>query len=152
MVPTFPNIGLRGFHGEKFAQRVLGRGRGIGSIQQGSGFGSRGRKVRVWATFRDRRHAQGAPLEWKPATQMMADAVALDPGTPKQEILGFGAALTDASCYVLSRLAGPERHALLEELFAPGEMALNVCRTCIGASDYSRNAYTYDESAEPDPD
>ena len=36
--------------------------------------------------------------------------------------------------------------------FAPGEMALNVCRTCIGASDYSRNAFTYDESTEPDPE
>jgi glucosylceramidase len=115
-------------------------------LAQGAG------KASVWATFRDRRHAQGAPLEWKPATQVTADAIALDPGTPKQEILGFGAALTDASCYVLSRLAEAERHALMEELFAPGEMALNVCRTCIGASDYSRNAYTYDESAEPDPE
>ena len=118
----------------------------VPALAQGAG------KVRVWATFRDRRHAQGAPLEWKPATQVTADAIALDPGTPKQEILGFGAALTDASCYVLSRLAEAERHALMEELFAPGEMALNVCRTCIGASDYSRNAYTYDESAEPDPE
>lgn len=118
----------------------------VPALAQGAG------KVRVWATFRDRRHAQGAPLEWKPATQLTADAIALDPGTPKQEILGFGAALTDASCYVLSRLAEAERHALMEELFAPGEMALNVCRTCIGASDYSRSAYTYDESPEPDPE
>jgi glucosylceramidase len=118
----------------------------VPALAQGAG------KASVWATFRDKRHAQGAPLDWKPATQVAADAIALDPGTPKQEILGFGAALTDASCYVLSRLAEAERHALMEELFAPGEMALNVCRTCIGASDYSRNAYTYDESTEPDPE
>ena len=40
----------------------------------------------------------------------------------------------------------------MHELFAPGEMALNVCRTCIGSSDYSRSVYSFDESAEPDPE
>ena len=40
----------------------------------------------------------------------------------------------------------------MHDLFAPGEMALNVCRTCIGASDYSRTAYSFDESPEPDPE
>jgi glucosylceramidase len=29
---------------------------------------------------------------------------------------------------------------------------LNVCRTCIGASDYSRSVYSFDESTEPDPE
>ena len=67
-------------------------------------------------------------------------------------MLGFGAALTDASCYVLSRLTDAERRPLMHELFAPGEMALNVCRTCIGSSDYSQTVYSFDESAEPDPE
>jgi glucosylceramidase len=40
----------------------------------------------------------------------------------------------------------------MHELFAPSEMALNVCRTCIGSSDYSRTAYSFDESPEPDPE
>ena len=40
----------------------------------------------------------------------------------------------------------------MQELFAPDEMALSVCRTCIGASDYSRTVYSFDESAEPDPE
>src|SRR5664279_1784443 len=31
-------------------------------------------------------------------------------------------------------------------------MALNVCRTCIGASDYARTVYSFDESSEPDPE
>ena len=26
----------------------------------------------------------------------------------------------------------------MHELFAPGEMAMNVCRTCVGSSDYAR--------------
>ncbi len=67
-------------------------------------------------------------------------------------MLGFGAALTDASCHVLNQLKEEERAALMHELFAPGEMALNVCRTCIGASDYSRSVYSFDDSTEPDPE
>jgi glucosylceramidase len=108
--------------------------------------------VRVWATYRDRRHAQAAPLAWKPATEAVPDAIVLDPGATRQEMLGFGAALTDAACYVLSQIPQAQREELMHELFAPGEMALNVCRTCIGSSDYSRTAYSFDESPEPDPE
>jgi glucosylceramidase len=108
--------------------------------------------VRVWSTFRDRHHAAGEPLAWKPASEVAPDAIVLDPASTKQEILGFGGALTDATCYVLSQLSESEREAVMRDLFAPGEMAMNVCRTCIGASDYSRNAYTFDESSEPDPE
>lgn len=107
--------------------------------------------VQVWSTFRDRRHAQGEPLQWKPLKEVAADAIMLDPGAERQQMLGFGAALTDASCYVLSQMPQAERHALMVELFAPEQMALNVCRTCIGSSDYSRTVYSFDESAQPDP-
>jgi glucosylceramidase len=108
--------------------------------------------VEVWATFRDQRHQKGAPLEWKPVREVAADAIVLNPAEARQEMLGFGAALTDASCYVLSRLNPAEQQALLHELFAPSEMALNVCRTCIGSSDYSQTVYSFDESSEPDPE
>ena len=108
--------------------------------------------VRVWSTYRDRRYTQGEPLAWKPATAIAADAIALDPAATRQQILGFGAALTDASCYVMSQMPEAPREEIMHELFAPGEMALNVCRTCIGASDYSRTLYSFDESAEPDPE
>src|ERR1039458_3438340 len=51
--------------------------------------------VRIWGTFRDRRHAPGDALAWKPVTEVAPDAIALDPGTSRQEMLGFGAAMTD---------------------------------------------------------
>jgi glucosylceramidase len=108
--------------------------------------------VQVWATFRDKRYAQGEPLSWKPVTEVAADAIALDPIATKQEILGFGGALTDATCYVLSQMPPSQREDVVRDLFAPGEMALNVCRTCIGSSDYSRSVYSFDESPEPDPE
>ena len=108
--------------------------------------------VQIWSTFRDRRHAAGAPLAWKPMMEVAADAIALDPEMTRQEILGFGAAMTDASCWVLSRIPSERRTVLMHELFAPGEMAFNVCRTCIGSSDFSRELFSYDESDKEDPE
>jgi glucosylceramidase len=108
--------------------------------------------VEVWATFRDRRHAKGEPAKWRPAAEVAADAIRIDARETRQKMLGFGAAMTDASCYVLSRLTETERQDLMKDLFAPGETALNVCRTCIGSSDYSRTVYSFDESEEPDPE
>lgn len=108
--------------------------------------------VQVWSTFRDKRHALAEPLTWKPATAITPNAIMLDPATTQQEMLGFGAAFTDAACYMLNQLHSDERAALMHELFAPGEMAMNVCRTCIGASDYSKSLYSFDESEQDDPE
>ncbi len=108
--------------------------------------------VKVWGTFRDRRYAKLESLAWKPAVHVMADAIVLDPQATRQEMLGFGAAMTDATCFVLSRMSDADRHAVINEMFAADQMGMNVCRTCIGASDYSRNLYSFDESTEPDPE
>jgi glucosylceramidase len=108
--------------------------------------------VNVWSTYRDRRHVAGDALTWKPAGQIQAEAIMLDPATTKQEMLGFGAAMTDASCYLLSQLNDGERAPIMHEFFSLDEMALNVCRTCIGSSDYSRSVYSFDDSPEPDPE
>ena len=108
--------------------------------------------VKVWSTYRDKRYAAGEALNWKPAQTIAADAIVVDAATTKQEILGFGGALTDSTCYVLNQMKESERGALMHDLFAPGEMDLNVCRTAVGASDYSVTAYSFDESDEPDPE
>src|SRR5579863_2711789 len=108
--------------------------------------------VKVWSTFRDHRHTAAVPLEWKPVGTLAADAIIINPRDTRQEILGFGAAMTDATCYVLSQLTQSEREAVLNDIFSPSEMGMNVCRTCIGASDYSRNVYSFDESDTPDPE
>jgi len=89
-------------------------------------------------------HTQSAP-----ATS--AESIDIDPAQRYQEILGFGAAFTDASCYLFSQLPGQQRHSLLSEFFGPAGLQLSVCRTCVGASDYSRSVYSFDDSPEPDP-
>lgn len=108
--------------------------------------------VRVWSTYRDQRHKEGASIAWQPASALRANAIVLNPAEKRQSILGFGAALTDSSCYVLSRVAQADRTAILREMFDPGAMNMSVCRTCIGASDYARTLYSFDESPEPDPE
>jgi glucosylceramidase len=108
--------------------------------------------AQVWTTYADRRHASFDSIAWQPLRLQAADAIVLDPSTIKQEVLGFGGAFTDAACYVINQMPDAQRGSLLRELFSPGEMALNVCRTTLGASDYSRSAYTYDESSSPDPE
>ncbi|MFC5862536.1 glycoside hydrolase family 30 beta sandwich domain-containing protein [Acidicapsa dinghuensis] len=108
--------------------------------------------VKVWQTYADKRYATAEPLAWQPVTEIGAEAIVIDPATENQEVLGFGGALTDATCWVLSQMKADERSSAMHDLFAPREMGMNVCRTCIGASDYSRTAYTFDESSEPDPE
>ncbi len=60
-------------------------------------------------------------------------------------MLGFGSAYTDASCYLLSTMRPDARRRFLQETFSPQAMNLSVGRTTIGASDYSRDLYSYDD-------
>ena len=68
--------------------------------------------VQVWSTFGNRRHASGPALSWRPVTQLASDAIVLNPGATRQEVLGFGAAFTDASCWMLSQIPEEQRAEL----------------------------------------
>ena len=89
--------------------------------------------VSVWVTGADGHHVQRDLAGWKSLEVARANAIFVDPSSLKQDILGFGGAMTDATCYLLSRMHGEQRSALMHELFAADAMALNVCRTTIGA-------------------
>lgn len=108
--------------------------------------------VSVRLTTRDQRYSSSASLAWQSAKQAHpGDTIILGEITSKQPILGFGAAFTDAACYVLSQMPEADRERLLQELFHPDQLGLSVCRLCIGSSDYARTMYSYDEG-DPDPD
>jgi len=89
---------------------------------------------------------------WGTASAERAAGIRIDTTKRYQEILGFGAAFTDASCFLLAQLDEQKRGALLNDLLGPNGLRLSVGRTCIGASDYSRFAYTFNESPDPDPE
>jgi glucosylceramidase len=111
-----------------------------------------GAEISVWVTAGEERFAAAPRVKWGPASgTAAADQIQLDPSKRFQDILGFGGAFTDAACYTFNQLAPSAREHLLHEMFHPSEMGLNVCRTCIGASDYSAKLYSFDDG-DADPD
>jgi glucosylceramidase len=79
-------------------------------------------------------------------TQGLPTIVVAD--TPSyQTIVGFGAAITDASASLINGLAPDRREALLRELFGTdsGGIGLSFTRLTIGASDFSPRHYSYDD-------
>src|SRR5215510_5444350 len=108
--------------------------------------------VAVRLTGGDQRYSPSQAVNWKSAGRAPSEnTIVLGAVRNRQPVLGFGAALTDAACYVVHQMPEAEREKLLQELFHPGQMGLSVCRLCVGSSDYARNAYSYDEGA-PDPE
>lgn len=72
-------------------------------------------------------------------------AVILDPDAPRQTMVGFGAAITDATAHLIqSRMSPPQRDALLRDLFGRqgGGLGFDFTRVTIGASDFSLSHYS----------
>ena len=109
-------------------------------------------KLRAWITAGEQRFKQLAVHPWQTASTASPSAVEIDPTQQFQSILGFGGACTDSSCYLLSRMDPSGRRDLMEELVGADGLRLSVGRTCMGSSDYSRSAYSYDDSTSPDPE
>lgn len=73
--------------------------------------------------------------------------------TRYQRMLGFGAAMTDTSAWLLwDELTAARRASVMKELFAPSDIALNYVRVPMGASDFTHTGvpYGYDDGP-PDP-
>ncbi len=108
--------------------------------------------VKAWRTAGRQRWESIAAPAWQSDVPVSPVAVHLDPDQRFQQVLGFGAALTDASCYLLEQMDAGRRKTLLEECFGASGLGFSVARTTIGASDYSLDAYSYDDVASPDPE
>lgn len=109
-------------------------------------------KTQLWVTSKEKRFALVDTSALRQLGTKSIGSIHVDVAQRRQDILGFGAAFTDASCYLLSRMGRPDQDALLKELFGPTGLRFSVARTCIGASDYSTAAYSFDESQNPDPE
>jgi glucosylceramidase len=104
--------------------------------------------VRVWISTADHRDQ----LARKPDLRLhgaaaFAPTIEIDPEQRFQKIVGFGAAITDASAILIqTRLTAAQRAALLQDLFgrAPG-LRIGLVRVPIGASDFSATHYSFDD-------
>jgi len=108
-------------------------------------------EIAVRVTSGKQRYEAVPSAVWRSGAPPKRSVITIDPEKKFQEMLGFGGAMTDATCYTLNRLASSDRDQLLHNLFHPSEMGFSVCRTCIGASDYSTEVFSYDEG-DPDPE
>lgn len=117
--------------------------------------------VAVWTTSADgtRRLARGADLPLVPAVgQPLADGPVLtvDAASRMQSMVGFGAAMTDASAQLFEQaMPRAARDRLFAELFgrAEGGLGLSLVRVPVGASDFSTSHYSLDDMppGESDP-
>ena len=67
----------------------------------------------------------------------------------QQTIEGFGTCFNELGWTSLSLLSNDDRESIMRELFEPGFGAsFNICRMPVGANDFARNWYSYDETDE----
>jgi beta-galactosidase len=107
--------------------------------------------IRATTTSPTQKLADLGKIQWekKSATDagQTPDTILLNERKQFQEIVGFGAAFTDASCYMFNQLDEKPLTRLFDNLFSPTQLGLNLCRTCIGASDYATHVYSYCDGA-----
>lgn len=73
--------------------------------------------------------------------------VGINPGSTLQTIEGFGSCFNEVGWTSLSLLSDKDKETIFKELFAPGAGAnFTICRMPIGANDFSRDWYSYDET------
>jgi len=80
--------------------------------------------------------------------------ITLDPTVTYQSFDGAGAALTDASSYLIQyKMSATQRDALMKDLFSPSGLNFSFTRLTIGASDFSQTHYSYDDigAGQTDP-
>jgi glucosylceramidase len=80
--------------------------------------------------------------------------IQIDPARRYQPIVGFGAAITDASAELIQAMPAARRKMLMRELFGRRDsgLGLSFTRLTIGASDFSRTHYSLDDSPGNVPD
>lgn len=104
--------------------------------------------VEAWVTTGDKSKLlqleRGMFFKVQPVLTRVID---VDPEKKYQELVGFGASLTDASARLMQKNMTPvQRNTLMKELFGPAPgIDLSFARLTIGASDFSTNHYTFDD-------
>lgn len=105
-----------------------------------------------WLTTPDRTSLvarQPAELTFEPEREQGSTdlpSIRVDNDVKMQPIDGFGFALTGGSAQLLMRMSAEKRHALLQEMFAPGgDDGVSYLRISIGSSDMNAHVFTYDD-------
>jgi glucosylceramidase len=118
------------------------------AVGPGGGPPPPGPVAQAWVTTpnQSRLLSQEPDIQIRSATDAFPVVIDVDESTVYQEMVGFGAAMTDASAYLIQHKLGAQHDAILHELFGrnPG-IGLSFMRVPMGASDFSTHDYSYDD-------
>lgn len=117
---------------------------------------SAGPLAQLWLSTADRRLrlVPQPDIEMTTSDGLPKDVV-IDTHARYQSMVGFGAAMTDASAWLIhNRMSALQRRAFLREMYGPAPgLSMNMMRLTIGASDFSLQPYTLDDmlAGQTDP-
>jgi glucosylceramidase len=100
----------------------------------------------VWLTTPDRANLLSQKAAVTFGTAGSGSVITVNPNTTYQSMVGFGASFTDAAAYNVFNSS--QRNSIMTALFSPTSgIGLSWLRQPIGATDFSRSFYTYDDGA-----
>lgn len=127
---------------------LLGACANNNAVSPGGGVTTPAPVAQSWITTADQTRllSRQPDVSIRSGTDASPVVIDVDEGTSYQEMIGFGAAMTDASAYLIQHKLGAQRDAILRELFGrePG-LGLSFVRVPMGASDFSTHDYSYDD-------
>ena len=110
-----------------------------------------GTAVSVWETTADQSKllAPQTGAVFASGSGTASQTITVNPSTTYQTMSGFGASFTDSSAWLVYN--SPLRNTIMTKLFDPSQgVGLSFLRQPIGASDFARSVYSYDDgSADP---
>jgi glucosylceramidase len=127
---------------------------GAAAMSPGAAHAASGAAVSVWETTTDQSQllAPQTGATFQSGTGSASQTITVDPSTTYQSMTGFGASFTDSSAWLVAN--SPLRNQIMTKLFDPTNgIGLDFLRQPIGASDFSRSLFSYDDmpSGQTDP-
>lgn len=100
----------------------------------------------VWLTTPDRSNLLTPQASVSFGSPGSGPVITVDPSTTYQSMVGFGASLTDSAAWNIYN--SPNRDGIMTALFSPTDgIGLDWLRQPLGATDFSRGFYSYDDGA-----
>ncbi|WP_162037863.1 carbohydrate-binding protein [Chengkuizengella sediminis] len=122
------------------------------SVSMSTSFGS-GESVEVWVTTADQQRLLEQDSDLHFSSDLSAADIHVDENIEYQEMDGFGAAVSGSSAYLLhEKLDSTQREEILNDLFGEDGIGLSFVRQTMGASDFNRSSYTYNDLPEGETD
>jgi glucosylceramidase len=127
---------------------------GFAAMSPGPAHAASGPTVSVWETKADQSQllAPQAGATFNTGSGSASQTITINPSAAYQSMTGFGASFTDSSAWLVAN--SPLRNQIMTKLFDPANgIGLDFLRQPIGASDFSRSLFSYDDmpSGQTDP-